>query len=194
LGRTASATTHERGGGAFPPPPTNLTPEPVTMDKGHPASLCRKGFARHPNCIPNCTYPRVYNRLLYICTASLHTHCHGHKLSPPAPACQGPPGCGASFQSLNPLHSCCILIHISICPQSDVHLSVHPLDPKKPCQNPWAPVLPYFLGPQDPPNRVGHPPTTGLDPTKRGGTSYKSTNIAPQDGQVDPKMAPRWPI
>jgi hypothetical protein len=81
--------------------------------------------------------------------------------NPPAPSCQGPPGCGASFI---PSIILILLSHISIAPQSESPVAKsppYPPEPKKHCQMPPAPELPYFLSPQDPSIRIKKPTLHG---------------------------------
>jgi hypothetical protein len=61
-------------------------------------------------------------------------------VNPPAPACQGPPGCVASFQSAYPLHSCCILFHNPYILNLKFSCLVSPLPPRpqKPSPKPWG--------------------------------------------------------
>jgi hypothetical protein len=78
-----------------------------------------------------------------------------------------------------------------------------PPDPQNRCQNPGAPVLPYFAAHKNPTNRARHPSKPGPDPPKRvghpsetGQDTPKRVGRPPNPPRWHPKMAkltPRWP-
>jgi hypothetical protein len=93
-----------------------------------------------------------------------------HNTNPPAPACQGPPGC-----EVFAIHSILyiLLSYLSIYPhvhKTSIRNSLAksppptPQEPKKLRRNKAAPVRSYVSGPQDPSIRVVKPLCYGLYP------------------------------